>query len=78
MKEVKQMPYTIYAENTPNPASMKFVSNKLLIEGEPKEYFDFDSAKGSPLATRLFQLPFVISSELSGPFGSVYGLFKKV
>lgn len=68
MTKVKQMPYTIYIENTPNPASMKFVANKLLVEGDPKEYFDSASAKESPLAIRLFQFPFVKSVFISSNY----------
>lgn len=67
MTELK-VPHTIYAENTPNPASMKFVSNKLIAEGNPKEYLDIDSAKESPLAIKLFQFPFVKSVFISGNY----------
>lgn len=29
--DATEMPYIIYAEETPNPATMKFVANKLLL-----------------------------------------------
>lgn len=56
---LKQIPYTIYAESTPNPATMKFVANRVLLEQGLAEYIGMDDAKGSPLATKLFQFPFI-------------------
>ncbi len=45
---------TVYAESTPNPASMKFVLNSyLLLEGSV-EYTSKDQAGESPLALQLF------------------------
>lgn len=32
-------PYTIYAESTPNPNTMKFVANRLLVEGDKTSKF---------------------------------------
>lgn len=48
----------IYAETTPNPAVMKFVSNKMLIS-QTFEFKDIDEAKKSPIAVELFNFPFV-------------------
>jgi NFU1 iron-sulfur cluster scaffold homolog, mitochondrial len=51
---------TIYAESTPNPATMKFVADKLLIDnGATAQYLNMQETKGSPLAAKLFQFPFV-------------------
>jgi Fe-S cluster biogenesis protein NfuA len=55
----KVTPYTIYAESTPNPTTMKFVANKLLLERGLAEYTSMEDAKGSPLALKLFGFPFV-------------------
>ena len=54
-------PVTIYAEMTPNPATMKFVANKhLLGTGDSAQFNSKAEAKGySPLAEELFNLPFV-------------------
>lgn len=55
----KNTPITVYAEATPNPESLKFVVNKLLVRGHS---FDFDSLENSaksPLATELFEMGFV-------------------
>jgi len=56
-----QVPITLYAEMTPNPATMKFVSNKHLVLSDNNIVFDsIDQAKGySPLAEALFNFPFV-------------------
>ncbi len=56
-----KVPVTVYAEMTPNPATMKFVTNKhLLGTGDSAEFNSMAEAKGfSPLAEELFNLPFV-------------------
>lgn len=54
----KKVPVTVYAEVTPNPAVMKFVANKRLV-GTTYEFKNIDEAKDSPLALKLFHLPFV-------------------
>lgn len=51
---------TVYAESTPNPSVLKFVSNKPLV-GQLCEFSSIDEAKISPMATELFQFPFVKS-----------------
>jgi Fe-S cluster biogenesis protein NfuA len=55
----KVIPHTVYAESTPNPATMKFVANRVLLEEGLAEYTDMDEAKGSPVAMKLFGFPFV-------------------
>lgn len=55
----KTTPFTIYAESTPNPTTMKYVANKVLLEEGLAEYTSMDEAKGSPLASKLFGFPFV-------------------
>ncbi|RZN84795.1 MAG: NifU family protein [Winogradskyella sp.] len=51
---------TVYAESTPNPSVLKFVCNKALV-GQICEFSSIDDAKVSPIATELFQFPFVKS-----------------
>ena len=53
------IPYTIYAESTPNPTTMKYVANRVLLENGLAEYTSMEEAKGSPLAMKLFGFPFV-------------------
>lgn len=54
----KKLPVTVYAESTPNPSVMKFVSNMKLVL-DSVEFKNIDDAKNSPLAQKLFHFPFV-------------------
>lgn len=50
----------IYLESNPNPNSLKFVVNEMLIpEGLSFDYPDAESAENAPLAKELFEYPFV-------------------
>ncbi|MGI9552223.1 MAG: NifU family protein [Aurantibacter sp.] len=49
---------TVYAEVTPNPATMKYVSNKRIVP-TAFEFKNIDEAKDSELAKQLFHFPFV-------------------
>jgi Fe-S cluster biogenesis protein NfuA len=54
------IPITVYVEQTPNPKTMKFVANMLLV----KNSFDFYSkamAEQAPIAKYLFKLDYVSS-----------------
>jgi len=53
--------HSVYAEITPNPGTIKYVSDKVIAELPGEFEFDnMDEAKGiSPLAEELFALPFV-------------------
>lgn len=64
-------PYTIYAESTPNPSTMKFVANRILLEQGLVEYTSVEDAKGSPLALDLFKFPFVQGVFIQGNFITV-------
>ena len=55
---VKKVPVTVYAESTPNPAVLKFVTNKKIVT-ETLEFKNIDEAKNAPLALALFHFPFV-------------------
>ncbi len=68
--EGKKVPVTIYAESTPNPSVIKFVANKKLVQGN-FEYTSIDDAKFSPLATELFNFPFVKSVFLDENYVSI-------
>ena len=64
------IPYTIYIEATPNPASMKFVANTVLIteRGASAEYKDVSETLTAPIAKQLFQFPFVKTVFISANF----------
>ena len=52
-------PVMLYTEQTPNPESMKFVTNRMLYRGTA-DFRTVDLAKEwSPIATELFDMPFV-------------------
>jgi NFU1 iron-sulfur cluster scaffold homolog, mitochondrial len=60
MNTETKRPVIIYAESTPNPASMKFVANQLLLsDGATAQYLSKAETKGAPLAAKLFEFPFV-------------------
>lgn len=54
-------PYTFYAEMTPNPNTMKFVSNRWLVTNEKTYEILAHQRVGSPspLAEKLFNFPFI-------------------
>jgi Fe-S cluster biogenesis protein NfuA len=58
----------IYAESTPNPASIKFVANIPLNPAPAIVFTDAAMAKSSPLAVELFKFPFVYSVFLASNF----------
>ncbi len=54
-----QSPVMLYTEQTPNPESLKFVTNRMLFTGTA-DFREEDLAKEwSPLAAALFEMPFV-------------------
>lgn len=57
--ESTQIPVSVYAEMTPNPAVLKFVANKKLVDVDSVEFRNIEEAQPSPLATKLFHFPFV-------------------
>lgn len=54
----RKLPASIYVETTPNPAVLKFVSNKRFTK-TPAEFKNIDETGASPLARELFRFPFV-------------------
>lgn len=61
----------VYTEYTPNPESLKFVVNKVLIEDKALDYRDKSTAAASPLALQLFEKPFVNGVFVSGNFVTI-------
>ena len=62
--------YSIYAESTPNPEVMKFVSNRMLAD-KSLEFLNPSEAKKIPMIQKIFSLPFVESIFLSSNFISI-------
>ena len=67
-------PVTIYAEMTPNPNTMKFVADRMLVEpGHVVEFLNRQEAVGySSLAESLFNFPFITSIFIANNFVTVY------
>jgi Fe-S cluster biogenesis protein NfuA len=65
----KKIPMTVYAESTPNPATMKFVCSLAFTEsGSSVEFHNVGETSKAPLAGRLFTFPFVTSVFFSNDF----------
>ncbi len=54
----KKQPITVYGEMTPNPATLKFVINKMVTK-TAMEFKNIDETKPSPLSKELFSFPYV-------------------
>jgi len=70
--EEKTVPFIIYAESTPNPATMKFVANKYLLPNNIT-FESEDPTKNdlSPLAQNLFNFSFVQKVYIANNFISI-------
>lgn len=69
--EAIKSPVMLYTEQTPNPESLKFVTNRMLYKGTA----DFREAclaqEWSPLASALFEMPYVKGVYISNNFVTV-------
>ena len=59
--------YTITVVETNNPTILKFEANDFLVK-KSYEFKNIDEAKQSPLAQKLFHLPFIKTVYISGNF----------
>lgn len=59
MSESSKTPITVYAEATPNPESLKFVVNKLLVRAHSFDFESLEKSAKSPMATELFEMGFI-------------------
>ena len=66
----KKVPVEVYSEVTPNPSVLKFVANKKLVDID-FEFKNIDEAKDSPLATELYNFPFVKEIFISENYVSI-------
>jgi hypothetical protein len=67
-----EIPYIFYCEETPNPASLKFVANRLLVvSGASADYENISQTDGAPVANKLFQFPFVKRVFISSNYISI-------
>jgi NFU1 iron-sulfur cluster scaffold homolog, mitochondrial len=69
---VNEIPWTFYLEGTPNPASLKFVGNKLLlVSGASADYENISDAQDAPIVKALFKFPFVKRVFIASNFISI-------
>ncbi len=69
--EAVKTPVMLYTEQTPNPEAIKFVTNKMLYSGIA-DFKDAELAKEwSPLATELFQFPYVKMVHINNNFVTI-------
>lgn len=66
----KKIPVEVYAESTPNPSVLKFVANIKLVEND-LEYKNKEATDNAPLATELFNFPFVKEIFISENYVSI-------
>jgi Fe-S cluster biogenesis protein NfuA len=62
---------TIYAEATPNPESMKFVVNKMILPNDSIDFRTKERAVSSPLAAALFEKSYVNGVFIMNNFVSI-------
>jgi len=58
-KTAAKSPVMLYTEQTPNPESLKFVTNRMLYKGTADFREEELAQEWSPIATALFELPYV-------------------
>lgn len=64
-------PVLLYTEQTPNPESLKFVSNRMMYKGLADFREEELAKEWSPLATVLFELPYVKGVYISNNFVTI-------
>jgi Fe-S cluster biogenesis protein NfuA len=62
---------TIYSEKTPNPESMKFVANKMILPNDSIDFRSNDNVKHCPMAEELFGFDFVKGVFIMNNFVSI-------
>lgn len=62
---------TIYSEATPNPESMKFVLNRMILPNDSADFRVIEKTTDAPLAAALFELPYVNGVFIMNNFVSV-------
>lgn len=66
-----QSPVMIYTEQTPNPETLKFVTNKMLFNGTADFRTSDIAEEWSPIAKALFEMPYVNGVYLCNNFVTI-------
>jgi NFU1 iron-sulfur cluster scaffold homolog, mitochondrial len=64
-------PVMLYTEQTPNPESLKFVTNRMLYKGTADFREEELAKEWSPMGTALFELPYVKGVYISNNFVTI-------
>lgn len=70
-KTKTQNPVLLYTERTPNPEALKFVTNTMLYRGTADFQDEELAKKYSPIATALFEFPYVKGVYISNNFVTI-------
>ena len=70
IEKKRNNPVSIYTESTPNPSVLKFVANKLIVDGS-FEYNNIEEAQEMEFARKLFEFSYIKSIYISNNFVSV-------
>ncbi len=68
---ISKSPVMLYTEETPNPESLKFVTNRMLYRGTADFREEELAREWSPLGTALFDLPYVKGVYVANNFVTV-------
>jgi len=72
---ITKSPVLLYTENTPNPESLKFVTNRMLFKGTADFREPALAEEWSPLGKALFELPYVNGVYICNNFVTVTKAF---
>ena len=71
MEAVTKSPVMLYTEQTPNPETLKFVTNRMLYRGTADFREEHQATDWSPLAVELFAHPYVKGVYISNNFVTI-------
>ena len=71
MNPITKSPVMLYTEQTPNPESLKFVTNRMLYRGTADFKEESLAQEWSELATSLFEFPYVKSVYICNNFVTI-------
>ena len=71
MEQTVKTPVMLYTEQTPNPETLKFVTNKMIYKGTADFKEKPVAAEWSPLATELYAFPYVKAVYISNNFVTI-------
>lgn len=70
MEKVKSV-VSLYTESTPNPSTMKFVVNRMLLKGLSVDYTNINETNEAPFANALFAFEFITAVFVKNNFVTI-------